>query len=110
MDVKSGAFAATALETGDFQTAATAVQAASLSNAATDGSWSEGNVNAAGLAAINKTGTTQLRVYFAVDDNDDGRNDYVGYYSGANATPGQPAAARRDLSITARQSRPRVTR
>jgi hypothetical protein len=30
-----------------------------------------GSLNAAGLAAVNKTGTTQLRVYFASDDNDD---------------------------------------
>jgi choice-of-anchor B domain-containing protein len=87
VDVKNGAFNAAALETGDFQAAATALQAASLSNAATNGSWSEGALNAAGLAAINKLGTTQLRVYFALDDNDNGRNDYIGYHSGGSSTP-----------------------
>ncbi|HEX4952411.1 MAG TPA: M14 family zinc carboxypeptidase [Thermoanaerobaculia bacterium] len=82
----SGFSGSTALQTGDFQAAATAAQAASLSDATSNGSWSEGSLNAAGLAALNKTGTTQLRVYFNLDDNDDGGNDYLGYYSGDNGT------------------------
>ena len=53
-------------------------------------------MNAAGIAAINKTGATQLRVYFAIDDNDNGRNDYIGYYSGGSAT----AANRPQLVVT----------
>ena len=87
VDVQTGGLSgSTTLQTGDFQAAATAVQAASLSNAANNGDWSTGSLNAAGLAAINKTGTTQLRVYFALDDNNDRSADYVGYYSGDNAT------------------------
>jgi carboxypeptidase T len=83
----SGGFSGSgALAAGDFQAAATAAQAASLGNAATNGAWSEGSLNTAGLAALDKTGTTQLRVYFALDDNDDTGNDYVGYYSGNNGT------------------------
>jgi hypothetical protein len=96
-DVQTGGFSgSTALQTGDFQAAATVVQAASLSNAASNGSWSEGNLNASGLGAIDKTGTTQLRVYFNLDDNDDTGNDYVGYYSGDNTT----AANRPQLVVT----------
>ncbi|HEX4952414.1 MAG TPA: S8 family serine peptidase [Thermoanaerobaculia bacterium] len=96
-DVQTGGFSgSTALQTGDFQAAATAVQAASLSNAASNGAWSEGSLSAAGLAAVNKTGTTQLRVYFSLDDNDDGGTDYIGYYSGDNAT----AANRPQLVVT----------
>jgi fibronectin type 3 domain-containing protein len=96
-DVQTGGFSgSTALATGDFQATATAVQAASLSNAASNGAWSEGSLNAAGLAALNKTGTTQLRVYFDLDDNDDGGNDYLGYYSGDNTT----AANRPQLVVT----------
>jgi hypothetical protein len=97
VDVQTeGLSGSTALQTGDFQAAATAVQAASLSNAASNGSWSEGSLNAAGLAAVSKTGTTQLRVYFNLDDNDDNGNDYLGYYSGDNTT----AANRPQLVIT----------
>jgi hypothetical protein len=41
-------------------------------------------------------GATQLRVYFARDDNDDGRSDYIGYYSGDNST----SANRPQLVVT----------
>jgi choice-of-anchor B domain-containing protein len=84
----SGFSGSTTLQNGDFQAAATAVHAASLSNAASNGTWSTGSLNAAGLAAVNKTGTTQLRVSFNLDDNDDTGNDYLGYYSGENGTAG----------------------
>ena len=91
VDVKNGSFgSSTTLETGDFQAAATAAQDATLSTPAADGSWSEGALSAAGLTAINKTGTTQLRVYFELDDNDNGRNDFVGYYSGDAAAANRP--------------------
>ncbi len=92
----SGFSGSTAFAAGDFQAAATAVQAASLGNATANGIWSEANLNAAGLAALNKTGTTQLRIYFGLDDNDDTGNDYLGYYSGDNAT----AANRPQLVVT----------
>ncbi|MGH7339439.1 MAG: DNRLRE domain-containing protein [Candidatus Rokuibacteriota bacterium] len=96
-DVQTGGFSgSTTLQTGDFQAAATAVQAASLTNAPNNLDWSEGGLNAAGLAAINKSGTTQLRVYFALGDNDDGGTDYIGWYSGDNAT----AANRPQLVVT----------
>jgi hypothetical protein len=92
----TGFSGSTALQTGDFQAAAAAVQAASLSNAAANGTWSEGSLNATGLAAINKTGTTQLRVYFDLDDNDDTGNDLIGYSSGDNGT----SANRPQLVVT----------
>jgi hypothetical protein len=96
-DVQTGGFSgSTALQTGDFQAAATVAQAASLTNAASNGSWSEGSLNASGLAAIDKAGTTQLRVWFNLDDNDDTGNDYIGYYSGDNTT----AANRPQLVVT----------
>ncbi|MES1244764.1 MAG: M14 family zinc carboxypeptidase [Acidobacteriota bacterium] len=91
VDVQTGGFSgSTTLQTGDFQAAATAVQAASLSNAAANGDWSQGSLSAAGLAAISKTGTTQLRVYFNLDDNDDTGNDYIGYYSGEATSANRP--------------------
>jgi hypothetical protein len=97
VDVQSGGFSgSTALQISDFQAVATALQAASLSNAATNGAWSEGSLNAAGRGAVNRTGTTQFRVYFAIDDNDDRGSDYIGYYSGENST----AANRPQLVVT----------
>jgi len=86
----TGFSGSTTLQTGDFQAAATAVQAASLTNAANNLDWSTGSLNAAGLAAINKTGTTQLRVYFNLDDNNDSGNDYIGYYSGEATSANRP--------------------
>ncbi|MFN7960123.1 MAG: S8 family serine peptidase [Thermoanaerobaculia bacterium] len=97
VDIRTGAFGtSSALEAGDFQAAASATGVATLSNAAANGSASTGSLNAAGLAAINKTGLTQLRIYFSLDDNDDLGNDYIGYFSGENAT----AANRPTLTVT----------
>ena len=96
-DIVSGAFGgANALAAGDFQAAATATGVATMSNPAANGSASTGSLNAAGLAAINKTGRTQLRLAFTLDDNDDTGSDYVGFYSGDNAT----AANRPTLTVT----------
>jgi hypothetical protein len=97
VDVQTGGFSgSTALQTSDFQATATAVQAASLSDAAANGNWSTGSLNAAGLAAISKTGTTQLRVYFAIDNDNNRRADYIGYYAGDNST----SANRPQLVVT----------
>lgn len=71
---------------GDFQAAAAVVAAAALTNATSNGSWSEGDLNANGLAAIDTAGTTRLRVYCEADDNDDGGDDFIGYYAANNGT------------------------
>ena len=87
VDVQDGGLSgSTTLQTGDFQTGVTVVKDTNLSNAASNGAWSEGVLSAAGRQAVSKTGTTQLRVYFNLDDDDDRRADYIGYYSGNNST------------------------
>jgi|CXWL01.1.fsa_nt_gi hypothetical protein len=95
-DVSPAFGGSTTLATGDFQAAASAGGVCTLTNAAANLDWSECTFNAAGLAAINKTGTTQVRVQFSLDDNDDTGNDYLGYYSGDNGT----AANRPQLVVT----------
>jgi subtilisin family serine protease len=86
-DIVTGGFGgSTAFAFSDWQAAATATSVATMSNPTANGSASTGNLNAAGLAAINKTGTTQLRLTFTLDDNDDLGYDYIGFYAGENAT------------------------
>jgi hypothetical protein len=88
VDVQNGGLSGSpTLQTGDFQAVATVVKDTTLSNAASNGAWSDGVLSASGRLAVSKTGTTQLRVYFNLDDNDDARADYVGYYPGDNSTP-----------------------
>ena len=90
MDIKggSGFSGSTALLASDFEAPADAMQVGSLSNAANDGDWSSGSINAGSLQFVNKSGKTQVRIYFALHDNGDGKADYIGWYSGENGTPG----------------------
>ncbi len=91
VDIRNGGFGGwTAFAAGDFEAAATASGVASMSNATTDGTFSTGTLNASGLSAINKTGVTQLKVYFTTDDNDDLGTDYMGFYSGEAAAGNRP--------------------
>jgi leucyl aminopeptidase len=97
VDVRTGFFGTAAtLAVSDFEAAATATAVATLSNPAANGATSSGALNAAGLAAINKTGSTQLKIYFTLDDNDDGGSDYVGFWGGEAAN----AANRPKLTVT----------
>lgn len=87
VDIKSGAFGTNAsLEAADFQAAVSAANVVSggMPNAALN-AWSIGNLTAGTLTHVNKTGKTQLRVAFTVDDNDNGTLDHVGWYSGESA-------------------------
>jgi hypothetical protein len=87
VDIKSGGFGgALALAAGDFQAVADATAVATMSNPLANGDLSTGSVNATGRGFVNKTGSTQFRVYFATDDNDDFGNDYMGFYPGDNGT------------------------
>lgn len=86
-DISNGGFGgSTAFAFSDFEAAATATSVVTLSSPAANGSASSGSLNAAGLAAISKTGTTQLRPYCTLGDNDDLGFDYIGFYPGETAT------------------------
>ncbi len=86
-DISNGGFGgATAFAIADWQAAATAINVATMSAPASNGSASTGTLSAAGRAAVSKTGVTQLRVYCTLDDNDDLGFDYIGFYPGENTT------------------------
>jgi hypothetical protein len=87
-DVQTGSFGGNpALQASDFQAAATAPGAASMSNPTTNGAWSTGALDAAGLAAINPTGRTQVRFAFEVPSNGNGVADRLWFATGDNADP-----------------------
>ncbi|HKV09778.1 MAG TPA: M14 family zinc carboxypeptidase [Thermoanaerobaculia bacterium] len=90
VDMSSAFGGSTAFAAGDFEAAATAAGVASMSSPAANGTFSTGSLNAAGRAAVNKTGITQFRVFMTLDDNDDLGSDYVGFYSGEAAAGNQP--------------------
>lgn len=102
VDVKSGAGfgGSTALAKTDFEAAADATGVASLSAVTANGQWSQGTLNAEGMARINTTGKTQFRVYFQRDDNDDASNDYVIFNTGGAST----ASLRPQLIVTYQSS------
>ncbi len=97
VDISTGGFGGSAaFAITDWEAAATATGVATMSNPTANGSASTGTLNAAGLAAISKTGTTQLRLAFTLDDNNNLAYDYIGFFSGENAT----ASNRPQLTVT----------
>lgn len=66
IDVKSGCFGACTIETGDWAAAATQSAVANIAKW-TSGSTSSANFSSVGLGAINKTGTTQLKLRFSAN-------------------------------------------
>jgi hypothetical protein len=87
VDIRSGTFGAVGLEDSDFEATASSVNVAVLSTPAANGDWASGNLSGTGLGFVNKTGTTQFRIYFVTDDNDDSSRDDVGFFPG-EATAG----------------------
>ena len=81
--IKTGAFNNNpSLEPIDFQSPATGQPVAILSNPTVNGSLAYATLSAQGVAAINKTGTTQLRLFFEKDDNDDLSGDALFFIAG----------------------------
>jgi uncharacterized delta-60 repeat protein len=90
VDVQTGAFGDDpALEPSDFEAEATAPAAGTLSSAATNGDTSSATLDPAGLAAINRTGRTQFRLWFEVHDNGNRVADRILYASGDRLDPTQ---------------------
>lgn len=86
-DVRRGAFgSSSALQSGDFQAAATAAGGIPSIAVPANGAWVTAALNAAGVAAVNRgTGRTQLRLGFATASDNDATADNVAFAS-ANHT------------------------
>ncbi|MBL8049826.1 MAG: hypothetical protein JNM46_01265 [Anaerolineales bacterium] len=76
-----GPFAIKALQVSDFQAPANLYNVGQIQNNAVGG-WYWAMLDPMSFSYIDKTGVTQLRLAFQVDDNDDNGDDYLSFYSG----------------------------
>jgi hypothetical protein len=86
LDIKTGLFGTPGLQRGDFQSPATRSDAGRVSGGlSTYSAWLNFVVE------INPAGTTQLRLCFDTDDDNDSSADIFGFYSGnASSTSARP--------------------
>ncbi|MFT3784223.1 MAG: cellulase family glycosylhydrolase [Nibricoccus sp.] len=97
IDICYGSFNGnSALEAADFQAAATASGVGTMPDITTQGGLGVGTINAAGQAAINKTGKTQIRLRFTTGDNGNALADYMSF----NASNDTTTTKRPKLTIT----------
>lgn len=90
LDIRNGAFGNNpALQTSDFQAGASKNAAATLRNAPTD-DWYAVSLPSANLGFLNLNGTTQLRLRFSKDDNNDQGADFLRFYSGNAGAANRP--------------------
>lgn len=83
VDVNDGNFGGgAALANGDFQAAATASAVATIPNTGAPSV----DFDASGRGAINDAGRTQIRLRFTLDDDNDNKNDFVGFFGGDTGT------------------------
>jgi hypothetical protein len=90
LEIRDGSFSNNlALQTADFSAAAST---GSLKDpfAGVTSDWYGAQVSETNLPFINKVGTTQLRLIFGKDDNDDMSADYMKFYSGNSTSASQP--------------------
>jgi hypothetical protein len=86
VDVRAGAFGnAKPLALNDFNAAASVLKVGTFNTVAEAG-WYSVNLNADGIAHINLTNVTQLRLRFAKDDNNNQRADFMNFASGNSAS------------------------
>jgi predicted outer membrane repeat protein len=90
LDLKKPFFGpAVGLQLSDFQAASTKSPAGSIGSMLVSG-WYSGLLNSASLGSVNKTGTTQLRLRFSLDDNNDHGADYLSLFSGNAPVSSRP--------------------
>ena len=86
VDIKKGNFGLVGLEITDFQAAPSLKLAGKILNTPVAGVYSS-TLSSAAIPFINAAGTTQFRLRFAKDDNDDLSADYIKFFSGNAVNP-----------------------
>ena len=87
VDIRSGPFGTSpALQLSDFNAAAS-VDKVGAFGATPAGGWYSVSLNASGRGQINRLGLTQLRLRFALDDNNNNAADLMRFVSGDAANP-----------------------
>jgi hypothetical protein len=81
VDINNGPFGASALQATDFQAAASMDSAGTILNIPVE-NWFSAALDKTALQYINKTGSTQFRLRFQIDDDDDLGADTIKFYSG----------------------------
>lgn len=89
VDMRKPDFGTPALTLNDFKSAAGRKNVASF-DAVPVGSWYSANLNNTGRIYINRTGTTQFRIYFVTDDNENNLADFIKFFSGNAGAPRRP--------------------
>lgn len=83
IDIANPAFGNFALEASDWEAVGDADAVASFAaDPGAENVMTSSDFNADGVANINRTGTTQLKVYFTERTNSNGTKDTLGFYSG----------------------------
>jgi hypothetical protein len=89
VDMRNPAFGSSSLELADFNFAAKKVKSAVFNPNAVSG-WFSASFNNGGKLYVNRTGVTQLRLYFSVDDNNNNIADFIKFASGNAAAGDRP--------------------
>jgi len=89
VDTRKPDFGAPTLQLADFNSSAAKNKIATFSITPVS-NWYRGTFNSTGRAYINKTDTTQFKIYFTTGDNDDNGIDIIKFYSGNAAASYRP--------------------
>jgi hypothetical protein len=89
VDMRKPSFGAIALSLTDFQTAAGRTAIATFDPTPVS-NWYSAVLNASGKNYVNKTGTTQFRLRFATDDNNNAIADFMKFFSGNAGSGSRP--------------------
>lgn len=91
-DLRKISFGTAALDLNDFRTAANRNNVAVFSTTPIS-NWYSGTLSATARTYINRTGTTQFKIYFTLDDNDDLSADFMRFFSGNAGAASRPRLA-----------------